>query len=159
MCYGRIELSTPIYDICVDIRVCKYALATLAMGDWPEVCGWVDNVVPKVCCGNPVLHGRATRRKIKEEKERYSYCGRATYAPQLSPTEHDFYELLKQLPDVNESDPSAFDPPLGETTFVKNVAPSIGSVFAENGEFPWMVRNIHFQISTIDHKYSCYYTE
>ncbi|CAL1268284.1 unnamed protein product [Larinioides sclopetarius] len=138
-CYGRNEFASTVYDICMDIRICKNALVTLAMGDWPEVCGWVDNVVPKVCCGRPVLHGRATRRKIKEEKERYSYCGRSSWAPKLSQTEHKFYELLKDLPNVNESDPSLFDPPLGETTFLGSYGAGIGSVFAVNGEFPWMV--------------------
>ncbi|GBO27777.1 hypothetical protein AVEN_56534-1, partial [Araneus ventricosus] len=72
MCLGRSEESDSPYHLCKDIRVCKYAVVTLAMGDWPEVCGWVDNVVPKVCCGDPVFHGRATQRKIKEDKERHS---------------------------------------------------------------------------------------
>ncbi|GBN89058.1 hypothetical protein AVEN_61297-1 [Araneus ventricosus] len=139
MCKNYYDFVSRVTVICVDIRICKYAVATLAMGDWPEVCGWVDNVVPKVYCGRPVPHGRATKRKIKEDKERHSYCGRSRWAPRLSQTEHDFYELLKHLPDVNESDPSAFDPPLGETTFLGTYGSGIGGEFAGNGEFPWMV--------------------
>ncbi|GBN28624.1 hypothetical protein AVEN_90230-1 [Araneus ventricosus] len=57
---------------CVDIRICKSAVASLAIGGWPAVCGSVDNIVPKVCCGYPLALGGALMRKVEEEKERHS---------------------------------------------------------------------------------------
>ncbi|CAL1268296.1 unnamed protein product [Larinioides sclopetarius] len=54
---------------CEDIRICKRAVASLAIGGWPPICGWVSNVVPKVCCEIPIVLGGALMRKIEEEKE------------------------------------------------------------------------------------------
>ncbi|CAL1268294.1 unnamed protein product [Larinioides sclopetarius] len=106
------QLNTDCHSSCTDIRICTAAKASLALGGFPKVCGFVDYVVPKVCCEYPFVLGNALERKIKEEKERHAYCGRALYAPRLSQVRHDFDTLLNVLPKVDTSDPSRFDPPV-----------------------------------------------
>ncbi|GBN11448.1 hypothetical protein AVEN_222261-1 [Araneus ventricosus] len=121
------------------------------MGGWPPVCGWVDNVVPKVCCEHPLVLGGALMRKIEDEKERHSYCGRAVWAPKLSQTELDFKRLLKILPEVDTSDPSRFDPPLEKKPEIHGGAAGYngssggyggnagGIFYSMQFQFPWML--------------------
>ncbi|CAL1268300.1 unnamed protein product [Larinioides sclopetarius] len=130
--------SNGIRTTCVDIRICKSAVASLAIGGWPAVCGFADNFLPKVCCGYPLSLGAALMKKVEEEKERHSYCGRAVWAPKLSPTELDYYRFLKDLPNVDANDESRFETPLGETTgYVEEYEIIYG--FSLQGEFPWIV--------------------
>lgn len=55
---------------CEDIRTCNFAVASLAMGGWPTLCGWVGKGVPKVCCGLPLVLGPALMKRVNEEKAR-----------------------------------------------------------------------------------------
>ncbi|XP_055934773.1 clotting factor G beta subunit-like isoform X1 [Argiope bruennichi] len=124
---------------CVDIRICKSAAASISMGGWPPVCGWVDNVVvPKVCCAFPLVLGGALMRKVEEERKSESHCGYAIWVPKMSTTEINFFKILDRLPSVNLSDLSIFDPPLAETTGW-GYGGGIGGSLSIQGQFPWMV--------------------
>ena len=63
---------------CEDIRICNPAVASLAIGGWPTLCGWVGKGVPKVCCGLPLVLGPALMRKVDEEKARKRSKPRST---------------------------------------------------------------------------------
>ncbi|GBO22041.1 hypothetical protein AVEN_22373-1, partial [Araneus ventricosus] len=122
---------------CKDIRICKFAAASLVMGGWPTMCGWVDNVVPKVCCGFPLVLGGALLRKVDEEKARKRECGKTLWSPGLSETENNFFKLVHDLPDVNTSDPTRFDPPIDFS--IQTMVSPVGGVSSRQGDFPWMV--------------------
>ncbi|XP_055934049.1 clotting factor G beta subunit-like [Argiope bruennichi] len=122
---------------CTDIRICKFATASIAMGGWPAMCGWVSDVIPKVCCGFPLALGGALLRKVDEEKARKRECGRTTWSPGLSETENYFFKLVKDLPDVNISDLSRYDPPLDLS--IQTMVSPVGGSPSRQGDFPWMV--------------------
>ncbi|GBN31368.1 Clotting factor B [Araneus ventricosus] len=122
---------------CKDIRICKFAAASLVMGGWPTMCGWVDNVVPKVCCGFPLVLGGALLRKVDEEKARKRECGKTLWSPGLSETENNFFKLVHDLPYVNTSDPTRFDPPIDFS--IQTMVSPVGGVSSRQGDFPWMV--------------------
>ncbi|CAL1268283.1 unnamed protein product [Larinioides sclopetarius] len=122
---------------CTDIRICRFATASLMMGGWPTVCGSVDNVVPKVCCGFPLVLGGALLRKVDEEKARKRECGKTLWSPGLSETENHFFKLLDDIPKVNTSDPSRFDPPIDFS--IQTMVSPVGGVPSRQGDFPWMV--------------------
>ncbi|GBN31371.1 Clotting factor B [Araneus ventricosus] len=107
------------------------------MGGWPTMCGWVDNVVPKVCCGFPLALGGALLRKVDEEMARKRECGKMYWGPGLSETEEYFFKLKQDLPEVNTSDSSRFDPPI-DFSYQSMVSP-VGGVPSRQGDFPWMV--------------------
>ncbi|GFY62362.1 clotting factor B [Trichonephila inaurata madagascariensis] len=122
---------------CMDIRICTFAVASLALGGWPTVCGWVGEKVPKVCCGLPLVLGGALMKKVDEEKARKRECGLTTWGPRLSETENTFFKIKDTLLPVDTSDLSKFDPPLDQSR--QNMVSPVGGVVSRQGDFPWMV--------------------
>ncbi|GFS48406.1 clotting factor B, partial [Nephila pilipes] len=124
-------------NTCKDIRICTFAVASLAIGGWPTVCGWVEEKVPKVCCGLPLVLGGALMKKVDEEKARKRECGTTLWGSRLSETENLFFKIKDTLLPVDTSDRSKFDPPL-DTSRQTMVSP-VGGVVSRQGDFPWMV--------------------
>ncbi|XP_042904457.1 trypsin-1 isoform X2 [Parasteatoda tepidariorum] len=124
---------------CMDIRVCDFAAASIALGGWPTLCGWVGDNVPRVCCGVPLVFGETLMKKIDEENARKRECGTVIHSPGLSETENKFFEIKNSLPPLDKSNPNKFDPPLDlKDSKGPSVLP-VGGVSSRQGDFPWMV--------------------
>ncbi|KAG8195051.1 hypothetical protein JTE90_029631 [Oedothorax gibbosus] len=106
---------------CSDIRTCNFATASLALGGWPTLCGWVAEKIPKVCCGLPLV----------------LECGRRTWGEAKSPTREKFFAIVESLPPVDLSNPDKFDPPLDLS--VQTMVSPVGGRVSRQGDFPWMV--------------------
>ncbi|XP_035217814.1 clotting factor B-like, partial [Stegodyphus dumicola] len=122
---------------CKDIRRCNQAVASLAIRGWPTVCGWVGKGVPKVCCGLPLVLGQQLMKQAEEEKARNIECGVIYISPGISKIENRFYDILRTLPEVDESNPNKFDPPLDINDVVERFL--VGGAPTDQGRFPWMV--------------------
>ncbi|KFM66487.1 Clotting factor B, partial [Stegodyphus mimosarum] len=122
---------------CKDIRRCNEAVASLALGGWPTVCGTVGKGVPKVCCGLPLVLGQQLTRQVEEEKARNAECGVTYVNYGTSEIENRFYDILRTLPEVDTRNADKFDPPLDVDD--EGGIFAVGGAPTDQGRFPWMV--------------------